>query len=84
METNAVRCTINPDPKWFSKGIKTARRLHGTFDPATKAWLIPASMAGYIGRPENPGLRRVAPATVSRCEHYVQGQGCPLHGEVCR
>lgn len=32
----------------------------------------------------NAPLRTVRPSLAGRCRHYVRGQGCPLHGEVCR
>lgn len=77
---NAVRVRVNE--KNFGKGVQSAKRLRGTFDSATKTWLIPASMAEFIG-PQNPGLIVVTAAQPERCSLHTNAQGCPLHGEYC-
>ena len=79
MADGSVRVKINP--KNFDRGVKSARRLHGTYDPQSKTWLIPAQMAEFIG-PQNPGLIVVTEAPKT-CPFYVLDQGCPLHGETC-
>lgn len=79
----AERVMVNP--KRFAEGVKSARRLRGTFDPTTKTWLIPSEMVEFLGRPQWPGLIRVADRVVveTRCPHWTLDQGCPLHGEGC-
>lgn len=42
----------------FGKGIASARRLHGRYNPSTKSWTIPAAFVGFIG-PQNPDLVRI-------------------------
>lgn len=56
--TGKTRVAIVASGNGFSKAIKAAKSVRGTFDPATKTWLIPSD-SNYLNAPGAYGWRIV-------------------------